>query len=97
MNEHGVAEGEEAVPLLHRLPVGIQNVLTSRQSRHQHDERGFRQVKVGDERVRDLEAVAGIDENTLSVNVNRLRKRLAAAGLEDFIAIKFGVGYLIGD
>lgn len=38
-----------------------------------------------------------VDENTLSVNVNRLRKRLAAAGLEDFIATKFSVGYLIGD
>ena len=38
-----------------------------------------------------------VDENTLSVNVNRLRKRLTAAGLEDFITTKFGVGYLIGD
>ena len=38
-----------------------------------------------------------VDENTLSVNVNRLRKRLAAAGLEEFITTKFGVGYLIGD
>ena len=38
-----------------------------------------------------------VDENTLSVNVNRLRKRLSAAGLEDFITTKFGVGYLIGD
>ena len=36
-----------------------------------------------------------VDENTLSVNVNRLRKRLEAAGLEDFITTKFGVGYLI--
>lgn len=36
-----------------------------------------------------------IDENTLSVNVNRLRKRLDAAGLENFITTKFGVGYLI--
>lgn len=36
-----------------------------------------------------------VDENTLSVNVNRLRKRLAAAGLEDFIVTKFGVGYLV--
>lgn len=36
-----------------------------------------------------------IDENTLSVNVNRLRKRLEAVGLENFIATKFGVGYLI--
>lgn len=36
-----------------------------------------------------------VDENTLSVNVGRLRKRLDATGLEDFITTKFGVGYLI--
>ncbi len=36
-----------------------------------------------------------VDENTLSVNVNRLRKRLETAGLENFITTKFGVGYLI--
>ena len=36
-----------------------------------------------------------VDENTPSVNVNRLRKRLEAAGLEGFITTKFGVGYII--
>ena len=36
-----------------------------------------------------------VDENTLSVNVNRLRKRLETAGLEGFITTKFGVGYII--
>ena len=36
-----------------------------------------------------------IDENTLTVNVNRLRKKLDAAGLADFIETKFGVGYII--
>lgn len=36
-----------------------------------------------------------VDENTLSVNVGRLRKKLDAAGLTDFITTKFGVGYLI--
>lgn len=36
-----------------------------------------------------------VDENTLSVNVNRLRKRLEAAGLEHFITTRFGVGYFI--
>ena len=36
-----------------------------------------------------------VDENTLSVNVNRLRKRLDAVGLYEFITTKFGVGYLI--
>lgn len=36
-----------------------------------------------------------VDENTLSVNVNRLRKKLEASGLDDFIVTKFGVGYII--
>ncbi len=36
-----------------------------------------------------------VDENTLSVNVNRLRRRLDAAGLEGFITTRFGAGYLI--
>ena len=36
-----------------------------------------------------------IDENTLTVNVNRLRKKLDAAGLHDFITTRFGVGYII--
>ena len=36
-----------------------------------------------------------IDENTLTVNVNRLRKKLDSYGLEGFITTKFGVGYLV--
>lgn len=36
-----------------------------------------------------------IDENTLTVNVNRLRKKLDGAGLEGFIATKVGVGYIV--
>ena len=36
-----------------------------------------------------------VDENTLTVNVNRLRKKLDAAGLDGFITTKFGEGYLI--
>ena len=38
-----------------------------------------------------------IDDNTLTVNVNRLRKKLEANGLKDFIQTKFGAGYYIGD
>jgi DNA-binding response OmpR family regulator len=37
-----------------------------------------------------------VDDNTLTVNVNRLRKKLAAAGLEEFITTRVGEGYLIG-
>lgn len=38
-----------------------------------------------------------IDENTLTVNVGRLRKKLEAAGLKEFITTKFGEGYMIKD
>ena len=37
-----------------------------------------------------------VDENTLSVNVNRLRKRLESLGLADFIQTKKGIGYRVG-
>ncbi len=36
-----------------------------------------------------------VDENTLTVNVGRLRRKLDAAGLSNFITTKFGVGYLV--
>ena len=36
-----------------------------------------------------------VEENTLTVNVNRLRKKLHQAGLEDFIATKIGSGYIV--
>ena len=36
-----------------------------------------------------------VDENTLTVNVGRLRKKLDAAGLTGFIETRFGVGYLV--
>ena len=38
-----------------------------------------------------------MDENTLTVNIGRLRKKLTAAGLDGFIPTKFGVGYLLED
>ena len=37
-----------------------------------------------------------VDDNTLTVNVTRLRKRLEEAGVRDFIVTKKGMGYLIG-
>ena len=38
-----------------------------------------------------------IDDNTLTVNVNRLRKKLEEAGLSDLINTKKGMGYMIHD
>ncbi|REK52789.1 MAG: DNA-binding response regulator [Thermobacillus sp.] len=36
-----------------------------------------------------------IDDNTLTVNITRLRKKLAEAGLEQWIVTKKGLGYLV--
>lgn len=36
-----------------------------------------------------------IDDNTLTVNVNRVRKKLESAGLKDFIKTKRGQGYMV--
>lgn len=38
-----------------------------------------------------------VDENTLTVNMTRLRRKLASVGLEQFITTKKGVGYLLED
>jgi len=36
-----------------------------------------------------------IDDNTLTVNVTRVRKKLEAAGCEDYIKTKKGIGYIL--
>jgi len=37
-----------------------------------------------------------VDENTLTVNVGRLRKKLISYGLNEYITTKVGVGYMVG-
>jgi DNA-binding response OmpR family regulator len=36
-----------------------------------------------------------VDENTLTVNITRLRRKLSDIGLEDFITTKKGIGYMV--
>lgn len=52
---------------------------------------------VSRERLMDAlwESESYIDDNTLTVNINRLRKKLETNGLSNFIQTKFGAGYLI--
>lgn len=38
-----------------------------------------------------------VDDNTLTVNITRIRKKLEAAGAEEFITTKRGLGYIVGD
>ena len=49
-----------------------------------------------DEMIRNLwENESFIDDNTLTVNVTRLRKKLEEIGLTDYIRTKKGLGYLL--
>lgn len=43
------------------------------------------------------ESESFIDDNTLTVNVTRLRKKLEDIGLKDFLKTKKGIGYMVGD
>lgn len=36
-----------------------------------------------------------VEESTLNVNINRLRKKLAGLGLEDYLVTKRGMGYMV--
>ena len=36
-----------------------------------------------------------VDDNTLTVNINRLRKKLAEIGVEDFVQTRRGQGYIV--
>lgn len=38
-----------------------------------------------------------VDDNTLTVNVTRIRKKLESAGKKDFIGTKRGIGYIVGE
>lgn len=42
------------------------------------------------------ESDAFIDDNTLTVNIARLRKKLEALGIEDVVKTKKGIGYILG-
>lgn len=54
-----------------------------------------RVVSRDDMMMRLWETDSFVDENTLTVNVARLRKKLEAGGLTDFIRTKKGMGYLV--
>ena len=38
-----------------------------------------------------------VDDNTLTVNVTRIRKKIENAGLMNYIVTKRGMGYIVGD
>lgn len=59
-------------------------------------ENGGHTVSRGDLMVRLWESESFIDDNTLTVNVSRLRRKLSAVGLDGLLATKKGLGYQLG-
>lgn len=59
-------------------------------------ENGGHTVSRSDLMVRLWESESFIDDNTLTVNVSRLRRKLEAAGLGGMLATKKGLGYQFG-
>ena len=61
-DEHGVAEGEEAVVILFGGFVGMEHVFAASEGTHHHEEGGFGEVEVGDDGIDDAPLVAGVDK-----------------------------------
>jgi len=51
LDKHRVAEGEKAIFVLDRLPIGVAHAVVSGERRHQYEQRRARQVEVGEQRV----------------------------------------------
>ena len=51
--------------------------------------------RVGQVMERLWETDSFVDENTLTVNIARLRKKLEGVGLTDFITTRKGMGYVV--
>ena len=79
-----IAEAEETVFVFNGDLVGVQGVFPAAEGGNQHDQRAFRQMEIGDQRVDALEPVTGIDENVGG----------AGAGLHE--AVFIGDGFQIG-
>lgn len=62
-DKHGVAVTVKTVFLLHRVTVGIQHILRSTEGAYQHQQRGFRQMKIGQQGVCDPELKSRKYEN----------------------------------
>ena len=62
-HEHAIAKAIKSVSILYGMPVCRHGMLISGKSADQHDQRAFRQMKVGDQPVENLEPITGINEN----------------------------------
>ena len=53
-DEHGVAVGEKAILHFHGLGIRLKHPFPARQRRDEHQQRGFGQMEVGDQAIKDM-------------------------------------------
>ena len=61
-DEHGVAVGEKAILHFHGLGIRLKHPFPARQRRDEHQQRGFRQMEVGDQAIKDMKPVSRPDK-----------------------------------
>ena len=80
MQEHGVAEGEEAITLVDGVLVGGQDVLAGAEGGDEHHERGARHVEVGDQGIHHVELIARQDVEARGLALPGTQGASAAVG-----------------
>ena len=61
-NEHRVTKGKEAVLFFNCCPICLKRKRTSRKCADEHNQCGFRQMKIRNHRIYDFEFVSGVDK-----------------------------------
>src|SRR3989344_1355796 len=75
MDEHRVAEGVEAVGAADGDPIGAEDARAAGEGRSQRQQGRARKMEIGDERVNDLESIAGFYEQTNPAAVSRVHPK----------------------
>ena len=85
-DKHRVPVAKKAIFLFYRSLIGVHRMLIAGKSRDQHNQRRFRQMEVGHQRIDDFVLIARVDENLRIVEERlnqvvfcRLRRAFAAS------------------
>src|SRR5258708_12777134 len=62
-NKHAIAVREKPILLFDRMLIRLQGALSTSKRRHQHEQRGFRQMKICKQRAYYAKLKAGVDED----------------------------------
>ena len=63
VDEHRIPKGEEPIPILYCLRIGIHNMIPSGERRYQHHQCRLRQMEIRNQRIHHMELVARIDKD----------------------------------